>query len=67
MGFKDELEQILKTVPREKSTIWLFSATMSREVRRVADTYLKNPKQVQINKKEMLSDTVEQFYYVTQE
>ena len=67
MGFKDELEEILKTVNRDESNIWLFSATMSKEVRRVADTYLKTPKQVQINKKEMLSETVEQFYYVTQE
>ncbi len=67
MGFKDELEAILKMVPRAESKIWLFSATMSREVRRVADTYLKQPKQVQVNRKEMLSETVEQYYYVTQE
>ena len=67
MGFKDELEEILKSVPREKANTWLFSATMSREVRRVADTYLRKPKTVQINRTEMLSSTVEQFYYVTQE
>ncbi len=67
MGFKDELEAILGRVPREEANTWLFSATMSREVRRVADTYLRAPKQVQINKKEMLSENVEQLYYVTQE
>lgn len=67
MGFKDELDVILKAAPRESSQIWLFSATMNREVRRVADTYLRNPAQVQINKNEMLSTTVEQIYYKTRE
>ncbi|MBI3541500.1 MAG: DEAD/DEAH box helicase, partial [Deltaproteobacteria bacterium] len=67
MGFKDELEAILKAAPRSSSHIWLFSATMSKEVRRVADTYLKNPKQVQVNRNEMLSNTVEQIYYTTKE
>lgn len=67
MGFKDELETILKSVPSEKSNTWLFSATMSRDVRRVADHYLKNPRQVHVNNKEVLSENVEQYYYVTQE
>ncbi|NCN41311.1 DEAD/DEAH box helicase [bacterium] len=67
MGFKDELEMILKGVPRESCNIWLFSATMGREVRRVADTYMKNPKMVQLNRKEMLPEKLEQLYYVTQE
>ncbi len=67
MGFKDELEKILGSSPRESSNIWLFSATMSREVRRVADSYLRAPKQVQVNRQEVLSATVEQFYYPVQE
>ncbi len=67
MGFKEDLEMILQASPRESSQIWLFSATLSREVRRVADTYLQKPKQVQINRNEMLSTTVEQFYYPTRE
>ncbi len=67
MGFKEDLEALLQATPREHSSIWLFSATMSKEVRRVADTYLRNPRHVQINKKEMLSNTVEQLYYPTKE
>ena len=67
MGFKEELEAILKATPRTTSHIWLFSATMSSEVRRVANTYLRKPKHVQVNKKEMLSTTVEQLYYKTKE
>lgn len=67
MGFKEELEKILQATPRQTSHTWLFSATMSRDVRRVADTYLKNPKQVQVNRVEMLSNTVEQIYYNVRE
>lgn len=67
MGFKEDLETILNQVPDEGSNIWLFSATMSPEVRKVADEYLTEPKQVQINRTEMLPDTIEQLFYTTQE
>lgn len=67
MGFKDDLETILGSVPETQSNIWLFSATMSPEVRRVADQYLNVPKQVQVNRTEMLPDTIEQLYYMTSE
>ncbi len=67
MGFRDELDAILSKTPRESSNVWLFSATMSPDVRRVADTYLTKPAQVQVNRTEMLSQTVEQIYYFTKE
>jgi ATP-dependent RNA helicase DeaD len=67
MGFKEELDKILTNISKESCNTWLFSATMSREVRRVADDYLTKPQQVQINQKEMLSTTVEQIYYMTAE
>ncbi len=63
MGFREDLESILSSTSREVSNIWLFSATMSREVRKVADKYLKEPKLAQVNRTEMLSSTVEQVYY----
>ncbi len=67
MGFKDELEKILSATPRESSNIWFFSATMGAEVRKVADEYLVNPKRVQVNREEMLPDTIEQLYFKTNE
>jgi ATP-dependent RNA helicase DeaD len=67
MGFKDELEKILQAVPRASSNIWLFSATMNAQVNRVANTYLRSPRQVQVNRSEMLPSTVEQFYYPARE
>ncbi len=67
MGFKEDLEKILEAVPREESNIWLFSATMSREVRSVSDEYLRKPKVVQSNRTEMLPSTIEQYYFLTHE
>ena len=67
MGFKEELDKVLSSVSREQSKIWLFSATMSREVRRVADKFLKDPKMVQVNQSTMLSSTVKQVFYMTKE
>ena len=67
MGFKEDIEKILESTNREESKIWLFSATMSPEVRRVADKFLRDPKQVQVNRTEMLSSTVEQIYYMVRE
>jgi ATP-dependent RNA helicase DeaD len=63
MGFKDDLEAILSAAPQEGSNIWLFSATMSREVRRVADKYLRDPQEVQVNRTEVVPDAIEQIYY----
>ena len=63
MGFQEDIERVLEAVPKDQANIWLFSATMGREVRGVADQYLKDPKQVQVNRTEMLPDTVEQIFY----
>ncbi len=67
MGFKDELETILGSVSGGGNQTWLFSATMNSDVAKVADRYLKNPQQVQINKTEVLPELLEQIYYATQE
>lgn len=67
MGFKEDLETILEAATSESCHTWLFSATMSPEVRRVAEKYLKSPKQVQANRSEMLSTTVEQLFYFMRE
>lgn len=67
MGFKDELEMIMNSVPADQSKIWLFSATMSNEVARFSTNYLRNPRKVQMNRAEMVPGTVEQIFYITQE
>jgi ATP-dependent RNA helicase DeaD len=67
MGFREDMEAILETVPSDASNTWLFSATMSPQVRRVADEFLRDPEIVQVNRTEKLSSTVQQIGYLTQE
>lgn len=67
MGFAEDMEQILAAMPKESCNTWLFSATMSPQVNRVAKTYLRNPRHVQVNRTEVLSTNVEQLYYPTRE
>ncbi len=61
MGFIDDVEWILGHTSAEHQTA-LFSATMPREVRRIADRYLKNPATVDIEHKTLTVPTIEQFY-----
>ena len=64
MGFKDEIETILERVNQKvKHQTWLFSATMSDEIRRIADQFLTKPKQVKVNKTTETAGSVSQFYF----
>jgi ATP-dependent RNA helicase DeaD len=63
MGFKDDLDIILKETPKEKNT-WLFSATMPREVERIAKNYMSEPVEISTGKKNEGADNLEHIYYV---
>ena len=47
MGFVEDMEWIITHTPEEKQTA-LFSATMPRGVRRIAQSYLRNPEEIVI-------------------
>ncbi|MCB2183258.1 MAG: DEAD/DEAH box helicase [Desulfobulbaceae bacterium] len=63
MGFQDELNAILANTPSEKNTL-LFSATMSKEVAAIAATYMKNPVEVTIGKRNAGAENVRHEYYM---
>ncbi len=67
MGFKEDLELVLGSIPQNQANTWFFSATMGGDVRKVANTYLRDPQKVQMNRKEMLPETVEQTYFMVHE
>lgn len=50
MGFSESLNAILADVPKDRNTL-LFSATMSREIERIAANYLHNAREIVIGKK----------------
>ena len=47
MGFFDDIMAIVKRLPKERQTI-LFSATMPKELRQLAKTFMRNPVEVNI-------------------
>jgi len=64
MGFKDDLETILRETPDTKQT-FLFSATMSKEVERISKNYLTNPHRITIGSvNEVKKNITHEFYVV---
>jgi len=62
MGFVDDVEQILKDTPAERQTA-LFSATMPKEVLRIARQHMKDPVEIQIKTKTSTVDTIVQRFW----
>ena len=63
MGFREELEAILSETPAEKTTL-LFSATMPREVRKIADRFMNNPLEITIGKQNVGAENVKHLCYM---
>jgi len=62
MGFIDDIEAILRLVPKDRQTL-LFSATMPPEIRRLAFQYMNRPEVVAISRGSVAAPTVTQVYY----
>ncbi len=62
MGFKDDLDLILGNTPPTKNT-WLFSATMPREVERIASKYMESPLEISVGKKNQGAENIQHIYY----
>lgn len=63
MGFRDDLESILKETPKQKNTM-LFSATMPKEVMAIANTYMNDPVEITIGKRNAGAENVEHIAYL---
>ncbi len=63
MGFQEDLTEILQSTPPEKRT-WLFSATMSSEVRRIAKRYMREFEEVSIGPANAAATMIQHQYCV---
>ncbi|MBQ8454190.1 MAG: DEAD/DEAH box helicase [Bacteroidaceae bacterium] len=63
MGFQEELDSILAGIPSQHRTL-LFSATMSREIERIAQNYLTDAKQIQVGSRNEGAENVNHIYYM---
>jgi len=66
MGFREDIEHILGFTPEEKK-VWLFSATMSGDIRRIADKYMKEPLEVSIGRKNAVNENISHQFVVVEE
>ncbi|WP_027454778.1 DEAD/DEAH box helicase [Xylanibacter brevis] len=65
MGFTDSIEEIFEALPEDHNTL-MFSATMSRDVERVAKRYLKDHQEIVVGSRNEGAESVNHIYYMVQ-
>ncbi len=63
MGFSESIDAILEGVPTERNTL-LFSATMSKEIERIAKGYLHDYKEIVVGSRNEGAEHVNHIYYM---
>ncbi|QWG28204.1 DEAD/DEAH box helicase [Bacillus mycoides] len=58
-GFLYDIEDILDETPDSKQTM-LFSATMPKDIKKLAKRYMEEPQMIQVQSEEVTVDTIEQ-------
>jgi len=65
MGFKDDLETIIKATSKKKQ-ILLFSATMTHKVVAITKKYMDNSLEIAVTRVNRAADNVQHIYYMVQ-
>ncbi len=65
MGFSEAIEEIFDSLPEDHNTL-MFSATMSRDVERVAKKYLKDHQEIVVGSRNEGAENVNHIYYMVQ-
>lgn len=63
MGFTESIDEILAGVPEERNTL-LFSATMGKEIERIALNYLHDYKEIVVGSRNEGAENVNHIYYL---
>ncbi len=63
MGFTESIDEILAGVPAERNTL-LFSATMGKEIERIAKSYLHDYKEIVVGSRNEGAENVNHIYYL---
>ncbi len=63
MGFQEDLDAILSASPDEKQ-VMLFSATMPKEIQRIAGKYMKGTVEISVGKRNSGAENVSHEYYM---
>ncbi len=62
IGFRPDIERILRRCPRERQTM-LLSATVPPPIQRLAERYMREPQNLNFSPKELSVDTIDQYYF----
>ena len=63
MGFKQDLNRILKFTTKTDRKTWLFSATMPEEIKRIVKTYMDaNAPRIEVNKNALVNANIRHQY-----
>jgi ATP-dependent RNA helicase DeaD len=62
MGFRDDIELILKSMPQERQTVF-FSATMPKEFMFLTKKYQKAPETIKVVSEKLTVPLIEQYYF----
>jgi superfamily II DNA/RNA helicase len=60
MGFMPDIERIGKMLPPLRQTLF-FSATMAADMRKLADKFLSNPKEIEVARQATTAESIAQF------
>ena len=63
MGFSENINEVFESLPEVHNTL-MFSATMSREVERIAKTYLHDYKEIVVGSRNEGAENVNHIYYM---
>lgn len=66
MGFLPQVEEIIRELKGDRTTL-LFSATMQKEIKELASTYMKEAMDIEINDDESSEISIKQYQYKTEE
>jgi ATP-dependent RNA helicase DeaD len=63
MGFREDLDAILSAAPKQRRTL-LFSATMPKEVARIANNFMVDPVEIKVGNKNEGAKNIKHVYYL---
>lgn len=66
IGFRPDIEKILRRCPRDRQT-FLLSATVPPPIARLARRYMQDPETLNFSPKTIGVDTIEQFYFTVEQ
>ncbi len=66
MGFIPDIEKIVTLLPPHKQTLF-FSATMAPEIRRLADSFLRQPVEITVSRPSSVASTIDEKLIIVEE